>query len=524
MLRNETYMPLRPPPRTNALNLSSFMEARPFCRSGQCARKQSSKSRSPSYSRPSPKVNNVKDREREEGRCGHGRSKRGRAESLIEQLNSFHLSISAWFYLVFFIVQIQSPSSVLSLFGNTNQNNGTSPNVFNPTKNEATDARTKGSTCTDETLLQPNASTGANNSSPKFCQPATYWTEHILLNLTEFRSTRSQEKGLGVPTWLVNITHRLELDGSGYNYASASKGAKVVAHNKETKGASNILGKDHDKYLRNPCSAGAKFVVIELAEDTLVDVVRIANFEHYSSNFKDFKLSGTLSYPTEIWTPLGNFVAQNIKHIQSFKLTEPKWLRYLNLSVLSYYGSEFYCTLSVLEVYGIDAIKRMLEDLFVASSPKSNSTDFTLEQDNVKPINGWKSYYAMTRAIVNINSEFFDIIRERSISSMSNIWLNSDYVKCFHASGTLYSSYNGVIQSWHQGFNWDQAVNFHVQDVRVRVLPGMAWVTMKAFVHVDMFNITNIFEFHTGRWYLVHHHSSVMDIDGEVELQQNMHG
>ncbi|KAK4744910.1 hypothetical protein SAY87_011222 [Trapa incisa] len=203
----------------------------------------------------------------------------------------------------------------------TNQNNGTSPNVFNPTKNEATDARTKGSTCTDETLLQPNASTGANNSSPKFCQPATYWTEHILLNLTEFRSTRSQEKGLGVPTWLVNITHRLELDGSGYNYASASKGAKVVAHNKETKGTSNILGKDHDKYLRNPCSAGAKFVVIELAEDTLVDVVRIANFEHYSSNFKDFKLSGTLSYPTETWTPLGNFVAQNIKHIQSFKLT-----------------------------------------------------------------------------------------------------------------------------------------------------------------------------------------------------------
>ncbi|KAK4744907.1 hypothetical protein SAY87_011219 [Trapa incisa] len=150
--------------------------------------------------------------------------------------------------------------------------------------------------------------------------------------------------------------------------------------------------------------------------------------------------------------------------------------------------------------------------------------DFTLEQDNVKPINGWKSYYAMTRAIVNINSEFFDIIRERSISSMSNIWLNSDYVKCFHASGTLYSSYNAVIQSWHQGFNWDQAVNFHVQDVWVRVLPGMAWVTMKAFVHVDMFNITNIFEFHTGRWYLVHHHSSVMDIDGEVELQQNMHG
>lgn len=52
----------------------------------------------------------------------------------------------------------------------------------------------------------------------------------------------------------------------------------------------------------------------------------------------------------------------------------------------------------------------------------------------------------------------------------------------------------------------------------------MAWVTMKAFVGMDSFNMTNIFEFHNGRWYLVHHHSSVMEIDGEVEQQQNMHG
>lgn len=59
----------------------------------------------------------------------------------------------------------------------------------------------------------------------------------------------------------------------------------------------------------------------------------------------------------------------------------------------------------------------------------------------MKPVSGWKAYYAKTRAIVNINSEFFDIIRERSISSMSRLWLNADYVKCFHASRELYSGY-----------------------------------------------------------------------------------
>ncbi|KAJ9148085.1 hypothetical protein P3X46_030179 [Hevea brasiliensis] len=193
------------------------------------------------------------------------------------------------------------------------------------------------------------------------------------LNLDEFRNITRQEKGQQMPNQLVNITHRLEPDGKEYNFAFAMKGAKVVAHNKEAKGADNILGKDQDKYLRNPCSVGGKFVVIELSEETLVDVVKIANFEHYSSNFKDFNLSGSLNYPTEAWTELGNFVAANVKQSQSFKLPEPKWVRYLKLELLSHYGSEFYCTLSVVEVYGVDAIKRMLEDLFVDPGETSPS-------------------------------------------------------------------------------------------------------------------------------------------------------
>ncbi|GFS38104.1 galactose-binding protein [Actinidia rufa] len=206
-------------------------------------------------------------------------------------------------------------------------------------------------------------------------------THSAYLNLDEFRNITRQEKGGSAASRLVNITHRLEPDGTKYNYASAAKNAKVVAHNKEAKGANNILGKDHDKYLRNPCSVGGKFVIIELEEETLVDMVKIANFEHYSSNFKEFELSGSLIYPTEAWPPLGKFVAANVKHAQSFKLPEPKWVRYLKLKLLSHYGSEFYCTLSVVEVYGVDAIERMLEDLIVASGdsatnklPDPNST------------------------------------------------------------------------------------------------------------------------------------------------------
>lgn len=206
-------------------------------------------------------------------------------------------------------------------------------------------------------------------------------------NLDEFRTMSRQDTGWSSPGQLVNVTHRLHPDGTPYNYASASVGAKVVDKNKEAKGASNLLFEDHDKYLRNPCSVKGKFFVIELADETLVDHVKIANFEHYSSNLKEFELYGSLSHPTELWTSLGTFTAANVKQTQCFKLSEPKWIRYLKFNLMSHYGSDFYCTLSLVEVYGVDAIEQMLEDLIVTSgnstkngtrSPK-NSTKPSLE-------------------------------------------------------------------------------------------------------------------------------------------------
>ncbi|KAL8150383.1 hypothetical protein V2J09_020191 [Rumex salicifolius] len=195
------------------------------------------------------------------------------------------------------------------------------------------------------------------------------------LDLDGYRNITSQGNNVGDSTQHVNITHRVELDGSKYNYASSAKGAKVVAYNKEAKGAGNILEKDHDMYLRNPCSVGGKFVVVELAEETLVDALKIANFEHHSSNFKEFELLGSLTYPTETWSLLGSFVASNVKQAQNFTLPEPKWVRYLNLRLISHYGSEHYCTLSSLEVYGIDAIDMMLDELMVSHSPELPKPD-----------------------------------------------------------------------------------------------------------------------------------------------------
>ncbi|CAM9003547.1 unnamed protein product [Rhodiola kirilowii] len=188
-------------------------------------------------------------------------------------------------------------------------------------------------------------------------------------SLDEFKSKAFNSKPkMGNEQLGISIRHRVEPGGKEYNYASASNGAKVLAYNKESKGAGNILIKDEDKYLRNPCSADDKFVVIELSEETLVDTIMLANFEHYSSNIKDLELFGSKGYPTETWHKLGNFTSPNVKHEHRFTLQEPNWARYLKLKLLSHYGSGFYCTLSVVEVYGDDAMERMLEDLISLQS------------------------------------------------------------------------------------------------------------------------------------------------------------
>ncbi|KAK4570680.1 hypothetical protein RGQ29_029502 [Quercus rubra] len=192
----------------------------------------------------------------------------------------------------------------------------------------------------------------------------------VPLGLDEFKSRAFSSISKSGTGQAGSIVRRVEPGGAEYNYASASKGAKVLAFNKEAKGAPNILGRDKDKYLRNPCSVEEKFVAIELSEETLVDTIEMANFEHHSSNLKDFELLGSLVYPTDEWVKLGNFTALNVKHAQSFVLQEPKWVRYLKLNLLSHYGSEFYCTLSFVEVYGVDAVEKMIADLISAQDKK----------------------------------------------------------------------------------------------------------------------------------------------------------
>ena len=119
--------------------------------------------------------------------------------------------------------------------------------------------------------------------------------------------------------------------------------------NAQAKGASAILKENKDSYLLNECSVKHKYVIIELCQDILVDLVVIGNFEFFSSIFKDIRISVSDRFPSQNWKELGQFTASNIRDVQTFKIENPLiWARYLKLEILSHYGNEFYCPISIM--------------------------------------------------------------------------------------------------------------------------------------------------------------------------------
>merc|ERR1739843_9813 len=70
---------------------------------------------------------------------------------------------------------------------------------------------------------------------------------------------------------------------------------------------------------------------------------------------------------------LGNFTADDVGGEQLFKLLEPApWVRYVKLRFLAHFGSEFYCTLSLVRVYGTSMLKKLEDYMDTATKEVAN--------------------------------------------------------------------------------------------------------------------------------------------------------
>lgn len=137
-----------------------------------------------------------------------------------------------------------------------------------------------------------------------------------------------------------------------FNYASIDCAATVRKVNKQAKGAQSILYESKDQYLLNKCSAD-KFVIINLCEQIVVDTIVMANFEFFSSTFKDFKVYASSKYPTEDWKLLGQWQARNTRDLQVFRVPDSGFVEYIKIEFLTHYGREYYCPLSLVRVHGM---------------------------------------------------------------------------------------------------------------------------------------------------------------------------
>ncbi|SAM09125.1 hypothetical protein [Absidia glauca] len=138
-----------------------------------------------------------------------------------------------------------------------------------------------------------------------------------------------------------------------FNYAWTICAATVRDVNKEARGAQSILFESKDQYLLNKCSAD-KFVIINLCEEILIDTIVLANFEFFSSTFKDFRVYVANTYPTKDWQLLGQWQAKNTRDLQVFKVQDSiGWFEYIKIEFLTHYGHEYYCPLSLVRVHGM---------------------------------------------------------------------------------------------------------------------------------------------------------------------------
>ncbi|XP_072015745.1 SUN domain-containing ossification factor-like isoform X2 [Amphiura filiformis] len=155
------------------------------------------------------------------------------------------------------------------------------------------------------------------------------------------------------------VRPKFSLTENSKNHASSDCGAKLLSTNKESQSPSAILNINPDLYMLNPCTATIKFVV-ELCEPIQVKQIEIANYELFSSVPESFRVSISDRYPAREWHLLGTFHARNERVLQSFPLhDEQMFAKYMKFEMLTFFGSEHYCPLSVLRVFGTNVVEEI---------------------------------------------------------------------------------------------------------------------------------------------------------------------
>uniref|UniRef100_A0A158QP34 SUN domain-containing protein n=1 Tax=Haemonchus placei TaxID=6290 RepID=A0A158QP34_HAEPC len=181
------------------------------------------------------------------------------------------------------------------------------------------------------------------------------WTKEKLKQ--EHRKPPTPTSETGTPS--VRATQLPPGAAATRNYASKECGAKVLLSNPEAENTKAILNeKEKDEYMRNPCEkAENKFVILELCETVQPRSIELANYELFSSGPRDIRLWAAERFPAGEWKLLTELTAVDSRQIQQFPIpNNGAYVKFMKVELISHYGNEHYCTLSVLKILGISMV------------------------------------------------------------------------------------------------------------------------------------------------------------------------
>uniref|UniRef100_A0ABM0MKV6 SUN domain-containing ossification factor-like n=1 Tax=Saccoglossus kowalevskii TaxID=10224 RepID=A0ABM0MKV6_SACKO len=139
---------------------------------------------------------------------------------------------------------------------------------------------------------------------------------------------------------------------------------------------------------------------VELCEPLQIKQIEIANFELFSSTPKTLKVQISDRYQSRDWHYLGTFHAIDQRTLQSFTIQDQggMFAKYLKVEMLDFFGSEHYCPLSIIRVFGTS-----MEEEIIQESESHGANGDEEGDDDLVPGEGLKKANLLDSALDAVN-------------------------------------------------------------------------------------------------------------------------
>jgi ketosteroid isomerase-like protein len=115
-----------------------------------------------------------------------------------------------------------------------------------------------------------------------------------------------------------------------------------------------------------------------------------------------------------------------------------------------------------------------------------------------------------TAAVIAANQSFYRAFAGRDLPAMTALWAEGAPVACVHPGWPALVGREAVLESWRRILGNPAAPEVACRAEQVIMMDGIAVVLCEELIPGIRLTATNLFVSESGRWRMVHHHSSPM--------------